>query len=113
MDSNVFTAKIMEFNNPIFHKGLNCTVRYGDKWKNLKIGEKVIISSHLPFITTAFNVKKLLVCQFYDLKREDIICEHDLNCRTLIGLFNTLKTIYPQMHKSSIVTVIYFDNNET
>ena len=34
--------KIIHFNNPVFHDGINCTVRRGYKWANLRIGEEIL-----------------------------------------------------------------------
>jgi len=101
------SIRIMEFGNPTFHSGINCTVRFGYKWANLKIGEKIILR---PSAYEAI-IEKVIVCRFGDLEEDDIHIEHDPQCRTLQRLYNCLCGIYPQMvieKKSSIVTVVYF-----
>ena len=95
--------KTIHFNNPIFHDGINCTVRHGYKWADLKIGEEILLNE----IRRAV-VKKLLICRFGELKKRDLSCEHDPNCRTVDGLFNALSEIYPGFSNNSVVTVIYF-----
>jgi len=95
--------RIIHFNKPVFHDGTNCTVRYGYKWADLKIGEEILLNGDKRAI-----VKKLLICRFKEIKKEDILCEHDPECRTIDGLFDTLSDIYPNFSNNSIVTIIYF-----
>ena len=96
--------KIIHFNNPVFHDGINCTVRRGYKWANLRIGEEILLNGEKRAI-----VKKLLICRFDEIEKGDISCEHDPKCRTIDGLFNTLSELYPNFSNNSIVTVIYFE----
>ena len=96
----------MNFRNPIFQDGLNCTVRCGCKWANLRIGEKIILSRGQEAV-----VEKIIVCRFKDLSEADISVEHDPNCRSKVGLFNYLAGIYPEFARdkeNSVVTVVYF-----
>ncbi len=95
--------KTIHFNNPVFHDGINCTVRRGYKWANLRIGEEILLNGD-----KRASVKKLLICRFDEIKERDISCEHDPECRTIHGLFNTLSKAYPKFSNNSIVTVIYF-----
>jgi len=95
--------KIIHFNKPVFHDGTNCTVRYGYKWANLRIGEEILLNGD-----KRASIKKLLICRFNEIKERDISCEHDPECRTIDGLFNTLSKVYPKFSNNSIVTVIYF-----
>lgn len=101
------SIKIMEFENPIFHNGINCTVRFGYKWANLKIGERIILqpSAHEAII------RKIMICRFSDLDEVDIYWEHDPKCRTIRGLHDCLSSIYHQMiinKRESIIIVVYF-----
>jgi len=95
--------KIIYFNNPVFHDGINCTVRRGYKWADLKIGEEILLNGDRRAV-----VKKLLISRFKEIRKEDILCEHDPECRTIDGLFNALSEIYPGFSNNSIVTIIYF-----
>ena len=95
--------RTIHFSNPVFHDGINCTVRRGYKWANLRIGEEILLNGD-----KRASVKKLLICRFNEIKERDISCEHDPECRTIDGLFNTLSKVYPNFSNNSIVTIIYF-----
>jgi len=102
----------MAFSNPVFReKGLlNCTVRRGDHWGSVKIGDEVsMIGKGVDRIAV---VKKKLICVFEDLKKIDISCAHDKKCREKDGLFEVMKALYPDFAPSSIVTVVYFEMKE-
>ena len=92
------------FNNPVFHDGINCTVRHGYKWANLRIGEEILLNGD-----KRASVKKLLICRFNEIKEKDISCEHDPECRTIDGLLSTLSKLYSNFSNNSVVTVIYFE----
>jgi len=93
----------IQFQNPVFHKGLNCTVRRGYKWANLKIGEVVLLNE-----TKEAVIEKLLVARFGDVKNEDIEYEHDPICRRKESLFKVLSEIYPNFTWDTVITIIYF-----
>ena len=95
--------KIMQFRNPIFHNGINCTVRRGYKWANLKIGEKILLNTG-----EEVTIEKLIVCRYKDIKKSDLKYEHDPNCRVKTGLFKTLCDIYPNFDMNTVVTIVYF-----
>lgn len=95
--------RIMQFRNPIFHNGINCTVRKGYKWANLKIGEKIILNTG-----EKVTIEKLIVCRFKDIKESDLEYEHDPVCRLKEGLFKTLCNICPNFSMDDIVTIVYF-----
>lgn len=98
--------KEMDFRNPVWKEGLNLTVRYGEKWKTLKIGEKFNLTDGYSAIC-----EELIICRFKDISFDDLEFEHDPKCRTKIGLLNCLYGIYPQMSvtkENSIVTLVFF-----
>jgi len=99
--------KTIHFKTPKYRDSINCTVRLGYKWADLKIGEKILLNGEQQAV-----VKKLLICRFNEIRERDILCEHDPKCRTIDGLFNTLSEIYPNFSNNSIVTIIYFELNE-
>jgi len=97
----------MPFSSPIFHKGLNCTVRLGEKWKSkLKVGDEFLVESEGK--TWTMEVKRLLVARLKDLTDEDIKYEHEPSARTPAGLKKEMKDIYPNITDDSVFTVIYF-----
>ena len=100
----------MKFENPKFHRGLNCTVRLGEKWKKrLNIGDKFLVDGMEKF--WSMNVSKILVCKLEKLKENDIKFEHDPKCRTVRGLRKELIHVYPnnRIGNDIIVTVVYFN----
>jgi len=98
--------KVMDFRNPVFKEGLNLTIRFGEKWKALKIGEKFNLTSGESAIC-----EELIVCRFKDISFDDLGFEHDPKCRTKVGLLDCLYGIYPEMSitkENSVVTLVFF-----
>lgn len=81
--------KKLKFSNPVFHKGLNLTVRRGTKWASEEF-ERVIVK------------------RFCDIEPSEIKCEHDPKCRTKQGLLKELKRVYENFSEKEIVTLVYF-----
>lgn len=102
----------MAFSNPVFReKGLlNCTVRNGVFWSNLKIGEWVLMYGK--GIKRLGQVRKILICSFDLLKKSDIRYEHDEKCKELKGLYKVMRGLYPKFTLFSIVTAVYFEMGE-
>jgi len=88
--------KILKFQNPIFSKYLNYTVRLGDKWADTKIGEKLRIANTKKIATIAFVTRTCLIWLATSGRdRPDILrYEHDPDCRLFVGLVRTLKKAY-------------------
>lgn len=98
----------MPFSSPVFHDGLNCTVRLGEEWKNkLKVGDEFIVET--PEKTLTMEVTNIKVSKFSDLTEDDIKYEHEPSCRTLEGLKKEMREIYPNMTDDSVFTVVYFE----
>jgi len=102
----------MAFSNPVFReKGLlNCTVRRGDHWGSVKIGDEISLVGK--GIDREAVVKKKLICEFADLKKSDISYNQDEKQREKKGLFEVMKKLYPDFELSSTVTVVYFEMKE-
>jgi len=83
----------MLFGNPVFKKGLNFTVRLGDKWKSLSIGEFIEIEGWSGFA----EIRKLYICDLASIPPEVFQCEHDPACRDWASLVKVLKTVYPDL----------------
>lgn len=70
------------FRNPIFYEGLNITVRNGDKWMKVGIGDELLIKEagenkvlfHGKVIGKAY-------LPFHLIPREWLEREHDPNCK--------------------------------
>jgi len=101
------------FDNFSFKAGENLTVRRGTKWQSEKpdseygyyLGSTKDPSKILGF--AGFNKTKAL--PFNAIKDEDLVDEHDPNCRTYSGLLKGMKEIYPDFDEREIVTLIYFE----
>jgi len=99
--------KKMEFQKSEFKRGLNTTVRLGEKWRGLDIGEIIEIEEG----KTA-EIIWVAVHRLKDTSRQTLIHEHDRKCRTYEGLIDTLKNIYPELNEQNmgyaIVTSVAF-----
>jgi len=88
------------FNNPVFNKGLNLTVRRGIKW-SLQSG------AHIENVgSVLINTQ---VMRFSDLTDRDLKFEHDPACRTVTGLYQVLQDTYPGFDPREIVTLVSFE----
>lgn len=99
------------FTNPIFHKGLNLTVRRGEKWKD-KIGDVVIEDTNNPdykidgkIILTEPKTLNLLEKEPHKLLK----LEHDPSCRNVDGLRKELKRVYGDIDDNERLTLVWFE----
>jgi len=103
--------KKMRFENPVFHRGLNFTVRLGD-WEDLEVGE--IIELEAP-VWCLGMVTHIIKCYLGEIPEFVLEKEHDPDCRTFDGLVTTLKEIYPELQgkageevETEVVTCVGF-----
>jgi hypothetical protein len=99
----------MYFKNAVFTMGkINCTTRRGTQWNSpgafieiYETGSK----NKLYDGKIVSTVKK----PFNEIIDEDIVCEHDPDCRTYDGLLNAMKIAYgDDFDENCIVTLVYF-----
>lgn len=93
------------FLNPVFHDGINLTVRRGEKWMDRSITPYVTIDGievELPQVVRRY-------VRFSNLTDDDLHYEHDPQCRTVEGLEKELKRIYEGFHRDEMVTLLYFN----
>lgn len=103
----------MLFQNPVFNKGLNVTVRNGSKWMKVEIGDTLLIkgvseessATEIDQIGTLAG-KALLPMRF--VPDVFLIYEHDPYCRTRDGLLAEMKKVYQDFSENNIVTVLLF-----
>lgn len=98
------------FQNPIFHEGLNVTVRDGHKWEN-KYDDEVVEVQLEDTQGKVYGTAKLVgavSCKFYDVKDTWLQLEHDPDCKTLAGLFKAMQSAYPDFEMNDPVTVLFF-----
>lgn len=103
--------KRMLFGRPLFRQGLNFTVRLGDKWKCLDIGEFIEVEGWNGFA----RIRRLHICNLANIPEEVFRYEHDPSCRDYEGLVRVLKTVYPSLQdvddeqlENQVVTCVGF-----
>jgi len=99
------------FLEPIFHSGLNVTVRKGDKWmEKAEVGDDLFIkkTDEDSVLYKATLVGKAFI-PFMLIPDEWLAYEHDPNCRTREGLLtHGMKPAYPGFTETKFVTVLLF-----
>ena len=83
--------KQIKFGNPIFHDGLNTTVRFGRKWLNLEIGEITELTDTQGRKIDECRIVLLHVCKFVDLPKWIMDAEHDPVCRDFNELLRVIE----------------------
>ncbi len=99
------------FINPVFHKGINVTVRNGDKWMKAGVNDEVVIkkTGNDQVIYTATVVGKAYI-PFKLISDEWLMKEHDPNCQNREGLLlYGMKPAYPNFTEDNYVTVLFFN----
>lgn len=90
----------LRFLNPVHNKGINMTVRKGNKWLGVTkadvegLGERKIITFAIPF-----NEIRDYMLQF----------EHDPSCRKVSGLYNVMLEAYPGFEYTDHVTLVFYN----
>jgi hypothetical protein len=101
---------LLEFINPVYHQGLNVTVRRGIKWYDkAKIGDKVWINqtgNNCPEIDGI--IVGLKYEQFLYLRKDELAFEHDPDCKDISGLRKAMIRAYPDFTDDEDVTVLSF-----
>ena len=106
----MISVRDLFFLEPVFHPGLNVTVRNGDKWMQTNIGDGLLIkkTGEDTVIHTADLIAKAYV-PFRLIPEAWLAYEHDPACRTLEGLFEYgMKPAYPDFTEDNYVTVLLF-----
>jgi len=86
----------MLFDNPVFHRGLNFTVRLGTKWvEKLAVGD-VFLAAGKKAIVRVVTLREL-----GKLQDDVFVYEHDPVCRVWDGLVRTLISKYPELESLS------------
>jgi hypothetical protein len=101
--------RILEFKTMEFKDGLNLTVRNGDKWRSVKVGEILDIQETGSKKTTKrAKVEAVKTCLFTGITPFDLECEHDPSCRTLTGLVDAMDRAYGPCNWGPGVTLVFF-----
>ena len=99
------------FQNPVFHDGLNVTIRKGDAWANSLDTEPFVYESgtkdERDYIGEA-RIVGVLKCPLFQVPAQVLKLEHDPACRTKKGILAELQRIYGKISETSEVTVLFF-----
>ncbi len=105
------------FDKPVFHAGINLTIRRGVKWA-AKIMEHVLAydakdefshRSEPIFYCLVVNQK---VMKFEDIPKEDFKLVHDPACQTYDSMLEEMKRIYGDFCEREVVTLLYFKKRD-
>jgi len=91
----------LRFLKPEFRKGLNYTVRLGDKWRHTDINEMVWIETTGigKSINAVAQIQRVIYCRLAELPQEVLDKEHDPECHTWEGLLRAMQAAYPDDFK--------------
>jgi hypothetical protein len=105
----------LKFVNPVFHDGLNTTVRLGTKWSDAlddNLDEPVEVEIAHPDGTSTGVVgviEEVQLLYFSEIPQTALELEHDPTCHNLQGLYKAMKTAYgDDFHAGSLVSIVYF-----
>jgi len=96
---------------PVFHQGLNVTIRNGNKWMKANVGDQLLIkeTGEDQIIYTGTVVGKAYI-PFKMIPNEWLAYEHDPCCRTRKGLLiHGMQPAYHDFNENNYVTVLLFN----
>ena len=99
----------LHFQNPMFHEGLNVSVRRGDKYGDVRPNADLELCDIERKQVLYAKVVKVMFSRFDRLTNQEIEREHDPGCRTVEGLLAELKRVYPGFQPSENVMLLYFE----
>jgi hypothetical protein len=107
------------FKYPVFKEGLNVTVRQGDKWWNFWVKDNPERKPKTVELATpdgkVFDIgviEQVKNAEFVMVPSYVLALEHDPKCRTLDGLYNVMKEVYPDFYAGADVSVVFFTVNK-
>ena len=97
------------FVNPVFHEGLNITVRAGDKWMKVDVGDELICKeTDTDEVLRRATIIGKAYLPFELIPETWLRFEHDPDCMDYSGLFWVMRELYPNFTADSPVTVLIF-----
>lgn len=102
--------KKLLFSNPVFHDGINVTVRNGYKWAD-SLGEIVeVVDTEQTQEPTMAHVLGVLITKMNKIPESILQHEHDPSCRTIKGITTEMRRVYGEDLKDDApVTVLFFE----
>lgn len=104
--------KNLLFKNPVFHKGVNLTVRRGIKWAMVPVGTEInILETDSYILNETGIITKVMVMPFWDIEERMLKEEHDPCCTNYKGLQEIMKEVYEDFSVNEVITLLYFTIN--
>lgn len=104
--------KQLLFQNPVFHDGINVTVRNGYKWADT-LGEIVeVVDTEQTQEPEQAHVLGVLTMKLNTIPESILELAHDPKCRDLKGIMIEMKRIYGDIANDAPVTVLFFELGE-
>ena len=104
--------KHIVFGNPVFHAGLNFTIRDGAdyfKKKGLKVGELIEMYDTKNEYLGYCSISHKMICTLQDVPPFVFAKEHDPECKNPIVLMDVLESVYGRQFKGTdMVTCVGF-----
>lgn len=99
----------LKFSTPVFHDGLNLTVRLGRKWSHTVIAETVVVVDSEGKKAGEAVINGVLYCNLGAIPSGLLAIEHDPSCRTPTGLSAELERVYGRpVRPHEMVSVLIF-----
>ena len=107
-DMSGWQTQLAFFSVPVFNQGRKTTVRRGRKWQGVTVARLQLDEGRL----SAPVALQTEVRIFSTLTDADLRFEHDPACRTVAGLFDVLRYLYPGFTCGEEVTLCHFHFGE-
>jgi len=87
--------RVLLFSNNVHQEGKTLvTVRRGSKWADLDVGQEIGIRAVGFADIRVACILFVHKCRLGDIPEHMLASEHDINCRTLVGLQRELERVY-------------------
>lgn len=102
--------RLLLFSNPVFHSGINVTVRNGYKWADalgniVNVGDTDGLADLRPA-----HILGVLTTKLNKIPESILAQGHDPSCRTLDGIITEMKRVYgDDLADDAPVTVLFFE----
>jgi len=102
--------KQLLFSNPVFHDGINVTVRRGYKWADA-MGEVVdVVNTDDTGKPIMAQILGVFITKLNTIPESILQHEHDPTCRTLHGIAKEMRNVYgDDVKDDEPVTVLFFE----
>lgn len=118
--NNVHNTEKVEIPGDEKPRAVNLTVRKGLKWSDLKVGDTIMLretynradEDSTVRYATIYDVKVISFADLMNYPRM-LKLEHDPECQTYKGLFETMRRVYDGFLQHELVTLVMYELRET